>query len=249
MDKSSIHDVILVGGSIFERKQPCKNINADGVVVHGVVVHASLLSGEFSENVGYLLLREEIPLSLGLQTHGGIMEVIIPRNTIIPTKMEHVFTTHLHNQVNILIHVYEGERLRSEENNLLEKFVLKIPPAPVGDPQIKTIFQIDDDGILHVSSTKSLGVNNKVKIISDKGRLSKEAIERMIKDAEKYKDEDKRYRKKVEARRALEKYEINMRNIIEDEVINLKLSLEDKKMINDAIDLVLMWLDVNEIAE
>ncbi|XP_058779008.1 heat shock 70 kDa protein 18-like [Vicia villosa] len=262
MEKSSIHDVVLVGGStrivkvqellrdFFEGKQLCKSINADEAVAHGAAVHASILSGEFSEKVEDFVLREVIPLSLGLQTHGGIMEIIIPRNTIIPTNMQHVFTTHLHNQVNILIHVYEGERLRTEENNLLGKFVLEIPPAPVGVPQIKISFQIDDDGILHVSSTeKSLGVNKKVKITSDKGRLSKEEIERMIKDAEKYKDEDKRYRKKVEARRALEKYAIKMRNAIEDEEINMKLSSQDKKMINDAIDLVLMWLEVNEIAE
>jgi len=189
-------------------------------------------------------------LSLGLEKHGGIMEIIIPRNTHIPTNMEDVFTTHVDNQINILIHVYEGERKIARDNNLLGKFVLEIPPASAGVPQIKISFQIDDDGILHVCTTeKSLGVNKKVKLISDKGRLSKEEIERMIKQAEKYKDEDKRYMKKVETRNVLEKYAYNMRNAINDKDISLMLSSKEKKMINKEIDLVLMWLDVNVVAE
>ncbi|RHN50903.1 putative Heat shock protein 70 family [Medicago truncatula] len=260
MDKSSIHDVVLVGGStrivkvqqmvsdFFGGKLLCKSINVDEAVAYGAAVHASILSGECSEKD--LQLSEVIPLSLGLETHGGIMNTIIPRNTKIPAKMEHVFTTHLHNQMNILIHVYEGERKITRENNLLGKFVLEIPPAPAGVPQIKISFQIDDDGILDVCSTeKSLGVNKKVKIISDKGRLSKEDIERKIKEAEKYKDEDKRYMKKVEARVVLETYAYNMRNAINDKDISLMLSSKEKEKINNALDLVFTWLDVNVIAE
>jgi heat shock 70kDa protein 1/2/6/8 len=262
MDKSNIHDVVLVGGStrivkvqqmvsdFFGGKLLCKSIDADEAVAHGAAVHASILSGEFSEKVQDLLLTEVIPLSLGLETHGGIMNIIIPRNTKIPAKMEHVFTTHLHNQMNILIHVYEGERKITRDNNLLGKFVLEIPPAPAGVPQIRIRFQIDDDGILHICTMeKFLGVNNKVKIISDKGRLSKEEIERMIKEAEKYKDEDKRYMKKVEARIVLEKYAYNMRNAINDKDITLMLSSKEKEKINKAIDLVFTWLDVNVVAE
>jgi L1 cell adhesion molecule like protein len=219
MDKSSIQDVVLVGGStriikvqqllsdFFEGKVLCKSINADEAVAHGAAVHASILSGEFSEKVQYSLLSEVIPLSLGLETDGGIMEIIIPRNTKIPTTMEHVFTTHLQDQINILIHVYEGEMPTTKDNNLLGKFVLEIPPAPIGVPQIKINFQIDYDGILHVTcSERSLGVNKKVKIISDKGRLSTKDIERMIEEGKKYKDEEKRRRKNVEAKNALEEY-------------------------------------------
>ncbi|XP_045815379.1 heat shock 70 kDa protein 18-like [Trifolium pratense] len=260
VEKSRIDDVVLVGGStrivklqellrdIFEGKELCKRINADEAVAYGAAVQASILSGEFNEKVQDL--KEVIPLSLGLETHGGIMKVLIPRNTTIPTSKEHIFTTHFNNQTNILIHVYEGERQTTRDNNLLGKFVLEIPPAPAGLPQIKISFQIDEDGILHVStSEKFSGVNKKVKIISDKGRLSKEEIERMIKEAEKYKDDDKRYRMKVEARNALEKYAYDMSNAINDKVISSKLSLKDKKVINEAIDLVLMWLDVNVVAE
>ncbi|KAK2420520.1 heat shock cognate 70 kDa protein [Trifolium repens] len=260
VEKSSIDDVVLVGGStrivklqqllsdIFDGKELCKRINADEAVAYGAAIKASILSGESSEKVQDL--KEVIPLSLGLETHGGIMRVIIPRNTIIPTNKEHVFTTHFNNQTNILIHVYEGERQTTRDNNLLGKFVLEIPPAPAGVPQIEISFQIDDDGILHVStSEKFSGVNKTVKITSDKGRLSKEEIERMIKEAEKYKDEDKKYRIKVDARNALEKYAYNISNAINDKDISSKLSLEDKKVINEAIDLVLMWLDVNVVAE
>ncbi|KAK2420533.1 heat shock cognate 70 kDa protein [Trifolium repens] len=219
MDKSSIQDVVLVGGStrivkvqqllsdFFEGKVLCKGINVDEVVAHGAAVHASILSGEFSEKVQYSLLSEVIPLSLGLETRGGTMKIIIPRNTKIPTTMEHVFTTHVNNQTNILIHVYEGEMPTTKDNNLLGKFVLEIPPAPIGVPQIKINFQIDYDGILHVTcSERSLGVNKKVKIISDKGRLSTKDIERMIEEGKKYKDEEKRRRKNVEAKNALEEY-------------------------------------------
>ncbi|XP_057436389.1 heat shock cognate 70 kDa protein 2-like [Lotus japonicus] len=262
MDKSNIHDVVLVGGSsripkvrqllmdFFGRKDLCNRINPDEAVAHGAAVHASILSGEFSEKVQSLLLREVTPLSLGLEKHGGIMETIIPRNTMIPTTMDHVFTTHFHNQTNILIHVYEGERQTTRHNNLLGKFVLEIPPYPRGVPQIKVCFQIDEEGILHVSvKEKSNRINMKVTIINDKGRLSRAEIERMVRENEKNKAEDERYKKKVEAKNALENYAYNMRNAINDEDISSKLSLEDKQKINDAIDLVLKWLGINDAAE
>ncbi|TKY64893.1 Heat shock cognate 70 kDa protein [Spatholobus suberectus] len=262
MDKSSVHDVVLAGGStripkvqkllsdFFDGKSLCKSINADEAVAYGAAVHASVLSGEFSEKVQNTLLREVTPLSLGLETDGGIMKIIIPRNTVIPTKMEDVFTTHLDNQINILIHVYEGERQTTRDNNLLGKFVLEIPPAPRGVPQISVCFELDDEGILHVSAKeKSKEINRKVTIINDKGRLSKEEIERMISEAEKYKAKDETYRKKVEARHALERHAYNMRNAINSEAISLKLSLGDKEKINDAIDCALQWLEVSVDAE
>ncbi|KAK2362560.1 heat shock cognate 70 kDa protein [Trifolium repens] len=262
VDKSRIQDVVLVGGStrivklqellsdFFEGKELCNSINADEVVAYGAAVHASMLSGEISEKVQDLVLREVIPLSLGLEVIGGIMKTMIPRNTMFPTNMEEVFTTQFHNQINIVINVYEGERQMIKDNNLLDTFEFQIPPVPARVPQIKINFQINDDGILHVSTTEEiLGVNKKVKIISDKERLSKGDIKRMIEEAEKYKEEDKRYKKKVEARNALEKYAYNMRNAINDKDISLRLSPKEKKEIDEKIDLVLMWLNVSVIAE
>ncbi|RZB54157.1 heat shock cognate 70 kDa protein 2-like [Glycine soja] len=262
MDKSSVHDVVLAGGStripklqqllsdFFDGKDLCKCINADEAVAYGAAVHASMLNGEFSEKVQNALIWEVTPLSLGLQKEGGIMKVIIPRNTSIPTKMEDVFTTHLDNQINILIHVYEGERQITRDNNLLGKFVLEIPPVPRGVPQIIVCFEVDDEGILHVSAKEnSLGINNKVAVINDKGRISQEEIKRMISEAEKYKAEDEMYRKKVEARHALEKDVYNIRNAINYKGISLKLSPEDKEKINDAVDRALEWLEVRVDAE
>ncbi|KAK2362558.1 hypothetical protein QL285_087613 [Trifolium repens] len=262
VDKSRIQDVVLVGGStrivklqellsdFFEGKELCNSINADEVVAYGAAVHASMLSGEISEKVQDLVLREVIPLSLGLEVIGGIMKTMIPRNTMFPTNMEEVFTTQFHNQINIVINVYEGERQMIKDNNLLDTFEFQIPPVPARVPQIKINFQINDDGILHVSTTEEiLGVNKKVKIISDKERLSKGDIKRMIEEAEKYKEEDKRYKKKVEARNALEKYAYNMRNAINDKDISLRLSPKEKKEIDEKIDMVLMWLNVSVVAE
>ncbi|RDX83549.1 Heat shock cognate 70 kDa protein, partial [Mucuna pruriens] len=241
MDKSSVDDVVLVGGStripkveqllrdLFDGKELHKNIHADEAVAYGAAIHASILSGQFSDKFQKPLLREVTPLSLGLQEEGGIMKIIIPRNTLIPAKMEHVFTTHRDNQTNVLIHVYEGESKITRDNNLLDKFVLQIPPARRGVPQIKVCFEVDDESILHVTATeKSMGITSNVTIINDKGRLSKEEIERMISEAEKYRAEDEMFRKKVEAR-----------HVIEDKEISLKLSLKDKRKINNAIDYAL----------
>ncbi|RDX73429.1 Heat shock cognate 70 kDa protein 2, partial [Mucuna pruriens] len=253
MDKSSVDDVVLVGGSIripkvqqllqnfFDGKDLHKNINADEAVAYGAAVHASMLNGQFDEKVQNTLLREVIPLSLGLQEDGGIL---------IPTKMEDVFTTHLDNQTNVLIHVYEGERKTTRDNNLLGKFVLEIPLAPRGVPQISVCFELDDEGILHVSAReKSREINKRVTIINDKGRLSKEEIERMISDAKKYKDKDEIYKKKVEARHVLENHAFSMRRVINDKEISLKLSPEDKKNIDDAIEYTLKLLEVSVVAE
>ncbi|TKY64891.1 Heat shock cognate 70 kDa protein [Spatholobus suberectus] len=268
VDKTSVHDVVLVDGStripkvqqllgdFFDGKDLCKCINPDEAVAHGAAVLASKLSVEcneklsLSENVRDLSLMEVTPLSLGLETNGGIMKIIVPRNTVIPTKLEDEFTTHLDNQTDVLIHVYEGERQKARDNNLLGDFVLKIPPAPRGVPQISVCFELDVEGILHVSAKeKSREITEKVTIINGKGRLSKEEIERMISEAEKYKVEDEMYRKKVEARHALEKHAYNMRDATDHKDISLKLSPEDKEKINDAIDCTFQWLEVNEDAK